>query len=142
MYSVKRIEKYLNLAKSASNNSDFSQHKLGAVIVYHGTPLAFGCNSTKTSPVQKHYNRNRKNFDVNADYENNNSLHAEMSCLLKIRNLDIDFSKVSVFVYRQTANGKTALSRPCEACRTAMKEQGIKDVYYTTKEGWAHEHWN
>ena len=141
-FSNKKVNKYLNLAKNASLNSDFRQHKLGAVLVYKGMPLAMSCNSTKTSPIQKQYNRNREGYNVEADYGNTNSLHAEMSCILKVRNLDIDFSKSSIFVYRETKDGRKALSCPCKACSEAIKALGIKDVYYTIEDGWEHMHWD
>ena len=137
--SEKKVKKFLNDAKKASRNSEFHQHRLGAVLIYKGTPLASGCNIKKTSPVQKHFNRLRTNYDVDADYANNNSLHAEMSCILKTRYLDIDFSKTSLFVYREHKNGNKAMARPCRACRAMIKKMGIKDVYYTTEDGYCYE---
>ena len=131
MYSTKRVEKYLELAKEASKNSDFPQHKLGSVAVYKGLPLAIGWNTLKTSPIQKEYNKKREGFDTEADYARNNTLHSEMMTLNKIVGLDIDYSKVSVFVFRSTKDGKRALSRPCAACRRRMLDLGIKDCYFT-----------
>ena len=141
-FNIKKVNRYLDMAKEASTQSDFNKHHLGAVAIYHGSLLATGFNSCKTSPIQKRYNKARSGFDTEADYKNSNSLHAEMSCILKIRNLDIDFSKTTIFVYRQTKNGQKALSRPCEACSAALKKIGIKDVYYTIKDGWEHIHWD
>ena len=142
MYSTKRVKKYFLLAKEASKNSNFPQHKLGAVIIYHGVPLAIGYNTTKTSPVQKYYNKKRKGFDVEADYENNNSIHSEMMALNKVKYLDIDFNKTAIFIYRELKNGTPALARPCAACSQRIKDLGIKDIYYSSNGGWTHEHWD
>ena len=48
-----KIIRYLNMAKEASKLSNFKQHHLGAVVIYKGSLLATGHNSTKTNPRQK-----------------------------------------------------------------------------------------
>jgi deoxycytidylate deaminase len=53
--------------------------------------------------------------------------------------LDIDFSKVELYVYRELRNGKMAMSRPCEACMAVIKKMGIKKIHYTTPDGFATE---
>lgn len=135
--STKRIERGFNWAKEASLNSNFHQHHLGAALVYRGSLLATGFNSNKTSPIQKKFNRER-NFDVEASYAVN-SLHAECACLNKVKYLDIDFSKANLFIYREWKNGVKAMAKPCAACMAFIKKLGIKDIYYTTNDGWAYE---
>jgi deoxycytidylate deaminase len=61
----------------------------------------------------------------------NEFLHAEMDCLNMIRNMDIDFSKVKIYISRKNLLGELACCRPCSACEYAIKELGIKTVYYT-----------
>lgn len=136
----KKIDNFFRLARNASLNSNFRQHHLGAVAIYRGNVLAIGYNSKKTSPIQKKYNKARIKFDVEASYATN-SLHAEIACLTKIKYLDIDFSKVYLFIYREHKNGQKALAKPCPACTKYIKDMGIKDVYYTTESGWEHSHW-
>ena len=97
-----------------------------------------GCNLSKTSPVQKKYNRER-NYSINASFLRTNCLHAEVNCLNKIKNLDIDFSRANLFVYREHKDGTTALARPCKACRAFAKDLGIKHIFYTTEDGYAYE---
>lgn len=70
-----------------------------------------------------------------------NSVHAEIACLTKIKYLDIDFSKVTLFVYREHKNGKRAVAKPCPACTKFIKDMGIRDVFYTIEDGWEHCHW-
>lgn len=137
----KRTEKYLEMAKEVSHNSDFPRFHLGAVLMYKGSVLATGYNSCKTSPVQKKYNRERE-YLTNASYAHTNCLHAEVHCLNKIKYLDIDFSKAILFVYREHRNGKKALARPCPACTKMIKDLGIKNVVYTTENGYCNEYYD
>lgn len=136
--SEHRIKHYFEIAKNASLQSDFPKHQLGAVAIYKGNILALGSNLSKTSPVQKKYNRVR-NYKVEASYGRTNCIHAEINCLNKIKNLDIDFNKINLFVYREHKDGSPALARPCKACRAFIKDLGIKSIYYSTENGWAYE---
>ena len=134
-----KITRRLAFAKEASLHSNHKQHKLGCVAYYKGAVLAIGYNDIfKTSPVQKKYNRLR-GYDVETAW---NTIHAEMMVLAKIRYLDIDFSKVTLYIYRGYKNGDSALARPCKACMAAIADIGIKQVYYTTDNGWCMEYIN
>lgn len=126
------ISKFFGLAKNASKNSDFDVPKsrhTGCVFVHKNRVISVGWNTEKEHPAQKRYNAER-GFDSSGC---KNSLHAEMYALVKCQDLDIDWGKVSVFVYRELANGMVANSRPCEACQKAMTDKGIKldNVFYT-----------
>lgn len=118
-------------AKNASYLSDFPTHHLGAVITYGSKVIAVGYNSTKTNPIQKYYNTER-GFDP--DTKNNGMIHAEMACLIQTKDLNIDWSKTSIYIYREHKNGKPALAKPCAACQKALQERGVKNIYYTTED--------
>lgn len=137
-FNYKKINRYLDMAKEVSKYSDFTRQHLGAVAIYRGSLLATGYNTCKTSPLQKKYNLERK-YMVEASFKNTNSLHAEVACLSKIRYLDIDFSKVRLYVYREHKNGVKALARPCPACQKMIKDMGIKEVWFTTENGFGYE---
>lgn len=137
-FNAKRINRYLDMAKDVSKQSNFPQHRLGAIAIYKGSLLATGCNSTKTSPKQKSYNRLR-GWDVEASNAHN-TIHAEMACLSKIRYLDIDFSKVRLYVYREHKNGVKAMARPCPACQKMIRDMGIKEIWFTTENGFGYEY--
>lgn len=126
---------YLNIAKGVSKLSEFTQFKLGCIVVYRGTVVSSACNSNKTHTLQKRYNKHRKLHGHVIIHK----VHAEVSALAKIRYLDIDWSKVIVYVYREHKNGDVAMSRPCKGCYQAIKEKGIKTIIYTTEEGFAIE---
>lgn len=125
------------MAKAASLESNCKQYHLGCVAFYRNTMLAIGYNELKTSPMQKKYNKYR-GFDVEAS-DVRNSIHAEMKVLSKIKNLDIDFTKIELYIYREHANGSSAKARPCIACMKAIKDMNIKKIHYTTEDGWCTE---
>lgn len=132
-----RIKHYLNLARNACYYSDFMKTRLGAVLIYKGKVMSIGWNSNKTSPLQKNLNRLR---DIPVDCsEAHHTLHAEVACLTKAKDLDIDWSRASLFVCRIKKDGTRGISRPCKGCMALIKSLGIKNLYYTTNEGWCYE---
>lgn len=139
IYSQKKIEHFFELARNACLYSDCKRARLGCVLVYKNTVLSVGWNSQdKTSPIQKEYNKLR-GYDPN-DTNDRSTLHAEMTAMLKCRNTDIDWSKVSLFVWRVKRSGEQGLSRPCPACMGYADKLGIKNFYWSTEKGWAYEH--
>lgn len=61
-------------------------------------------------------------------------VHAEMSAL---NNTTAKFRKGStVLVGRVNKNGEYAIAKPCERCETVMRKMGVKDVWYSTSDGW------
>jgi len=135
---------YLELAADCAKASTYSgpsRVKLGCVAVYHGTILAKGSNSDKTHTVQARYNYLRYDVEHVGKYCPS-KVHAEIGCISRIKYLDIDFSKVTLFVYREFKNGTPALARPCEACLAAIRSMGISNVVYSTPDGYAIEYLN
>jgi deoxycytidylate deaminase len=135
------IEKYFAFAKNVSDFSDFygdktSKH-VGCVIVYKNKVIAVGWNTSKEHPLQKEYNRER---DFNVD-SCKNSLHAEMYALIRCNYADVEWSRASIFIYRELADGSMAMAKPCKACTKAIKDRGIKTIFYTTENGHNWETW-
>lgn len=135
-----RINHYLNLARNACYYSDFMKARLGAVLIYKGKVMSVGWNSTKTSPLQRQLNRYR-GYNINTSTAHD-TLHAEVACLSKIRDLDIDWNRASLFVCRIKKDGSRGLARPCKGCQALIKSMGIKNVYYSTENGWCFERMN
>ena len=121
-------------AKSASLNSDFGYQALGAAAIYCGKLLAVGWNSCKTHPVQAKYNSSERGFD---GYFFKSSIHAEMMVINKIKHLDINFGKVKLFVWR--GSHAPRLAKPCAACERALRDLGIKHIYYTGNDSFVEE---
>lgn len=141
---TKNIEKGMRLAKAASSMSDFSRSRLGAVLMYKGKVVSVGWNSTKTSPVQKRVNVER-GYDVESS---TCSLHAEISCLNRAKAwyreeyrdwTDEEFSRMKMFVWREKKENiegrvvsKAGLAKPCKACMRALREAGIREVWWSS----------
>jgi len=133
---------YLDLANDCAKTATYtgpSKVKLGCVAVYHGTVLAKGCNTDKTHTSQAKYNYLRYDEDRSTRYYPP-KIHSEVSVLSKIKYLDIDFSKVILFVAREYKSGAPALARPCASCMALIREYGIHTICYTTDNGYAIEH--
>ena len=135
--------KYFEMARAVAMQSDYRNIHVGAVLVYQGRALASGCNSTKTLPLQKSYNRRYRTFRrgtrMIAD-----SQHAEMACINSVPytvSINVDWKKAKLFIYRISPGSPLgfSLSRPCEACMALIKDKGIRHIYYTTKDGYAYE---
>lgn len=129
--------RYFEKARQIASVSDFPKTHIGCIAVYQGNIIGIGCNTNKTHPKQDYYNRFRK------IYNNGNycipKLHAEINCLNSIRFLDINFSKVKIYIYRIRHDQPCGIARPCPSCMAAIKDLGIKHIYYTTNEGFGYE---
>lgn len=129
-----RNHRYFDKARQVAMISDFHKTHIGCVAIYHGNIIGIGCNCNKTHPAQKFYNKYRIQSDSMPP-----KLHAEINCISSFKNLDINFAKVKLYIYRIRKDQPFGLSRPCPSCMAAIKDLGIRDVYYTTNDGYAHE---
>lgn len=126
--------KHFNKARQIAGISDFKKIHIGCVAVYQGQVIGLGCNANKTHPMQKFYNRYRQQPDNLLP-----KLHAEISCLNQIKHLNINFTKVKLYIYRIRKDQPYGMARPCPSCMAAIKDLGIRNVYYTTDAGYAYE---
>ena len=126
--------KYFNKARQVASISDYKKQHIGCVAVYQGQVIGLGCNCNKTHPTQKFYSNCRIKSDNILP-----KLHAEISCINQIKHLDINFSKVKLYIYRIRKDQPFGLSRPCPSCMAAIKDLGIRDIYYTTNDGYVYE---
>lgn len=133
---------YLDLAAECAKASTYSGPnpvQLGCVAVYHGTVLAKGYNTDKTHTHQAKYNY--LHYDANGSSRYfPDKCHSEVSVLSKIKYLDIDFSKVILFISRKHKDGSPAMARPCMSCLAAARALEIKTIVYTTEDGYAIEY--
>jgi len=113
---------FFELAKKLSYKSDYPPHKLGAVVVRRNAILGIGFNKTKTHPKAK------TRFKT---------IHAEMAAILNTQTEDL--TGCSIYVYRETKDGKPALAKPCEYCLELIRQVGIKHIYYSDTDGFKYE---
>lgn len=99
---------------------------MGCVAVYQGNIIGIACNINKTHPMQKYYNRYRYHPQTSYFYP---KLHAEINCISSIRYLDINFSKVKLYVYRTRCDQEYGIARPCPSCMAAIKDLGIRHIF-------------
>ena len=128
------------IAKEVSKSANYNgcnDVKIGCVVTYKGSILAKGFNTDKTHTKQNYYNKWRYKNTGNKYLPSKG--HAELCALTKIQYLDIDFTKVHIYTYRELKNGQIALARPCPSCMAMIKDMGIKNIHYTTDCGFAAE---
>lgn len=108
---------YFTLARNVSFLSDHPT-RVGCVIVRKKPLIA--CSNKKCS-----HPKYANGSDIRG------SLHAEIRAILNCRS---DLNGSVAYIYRETLGGEPALSRPCVYCMEALKEAGIKKIYYTINE--------
>ena len=85
-----------------------------------------------------HRKYNQLRFNINEGYSPDR-LHAEIHALLPVSNMDIDFSKITLFIYRKMKSREFGMARPCPSCMAYIKQLGVKNIVYTTDDGYAFE---
>ncbi len=132
---TKQDEKFFNIARKNALESDFNRIHIGCVAVCKGKVIATGFNCNKTHPEQKVYNEYRRLYD---EANVKHSMHAEMMCLNRLGE-DFQKNKIKLYIYRIRNDIPHGMCRPCAACMQRIRNMGIKNIYYTTDEGFAHE---
>ena len=133
MTFTKNDYKFFAKAKQMAKISDFNKVHIGCVAVYSGQVIGVGCNTNKTHTYQAKYNKLRD------DIWTEHKVHAEIACLNQIKHMDIKWSKVKLYIFRTRKDKPFGMSRPCPACMGAIKDIGIKNIYYTTDAGYVYE---
>jgi len=108
------------IAVATAEKSDHDKWRLGSVVWRGGSVLSTGVNRVKNDPSVV---EDSKHFHC--------SIHAEADAL---RNAG-DTRGARLFVARVTRSGNLALAKPCSRCMEAIREHGIKRVYYTDENG-------
>lgn len=125
-----------NYAKHIAELSDYNRIHIGCIAVQGNRILSTGFNTKKSHPLQAHYNSFRK-FKGNCVCKH--GLHAEMACLVPLWHSNIDWNKVDIYVYRIRKDIGSGFARCCPACMKAIKELGIRNIYYTGNSDYIHE---
>lgn len=102
--------------------------------------ISYGFNSPKTHPRMKEV---ADKYNIKTMYEHSKRdyvsrcLHAELDA---INNATKPLDKLVVL--RENSMGELACARPCRICQHIIKEEGIKDVYYSDEGKIKHEIFN
>lgn len=109
---------------SASLNDTRKYFVICASLDHHNNILSIGQNSyQKTHPMQSRLAI--KSGNASREY-----LHAEIASLVKNR-----VKPSAIVVVRMTAGGLIRMARPCNICTLALREAGVRYVYYTNDDG-------
>lgn len=122
--------------KAAQSVSILSDHrcKIGCVIVDKHRIISSGHNSnTKCHPIQAELDTRHFNCYCTG------KIHAETSAIIPLLKTREDFSRATIYTYREHADGSLAKSRPCARCIQLIKQMGITKIKYTTDSGFATE---
>ncbi len=131
MVPTRREQRFFKKAKEISQCSSHYKTKIGSVIVIGNYVVAKGCNQEKSHPRQHHYDRKMKYHGTRS------KLHAEIDAL--ITSGRVDLTGAEIYIYREDSTGNIANCRPCVSCTQALKDAGVRHIYYTHKEGYAYE---
>lgn len=99
----------------ASHSTENYRH--GAIIVKGSKTLAVGINRNVNNPNQV------------SNPKTEASIHAEVAALNACRRANLEGAVI--YVARILKDGSPAMSRPCGNCQKALREAGIKKVFYT-----------
>ena len=125
-------KKYFDLARAAALTSPYPKIKIGCCIIKKNRILSVGTNLVKSHPMQKELNRYRE-IDVNRIH---NNIHAEVETIIKCSQ---DLTNAVLYTYREDTHGHIRKSRPCPACMELLRRHGIKEIHYTTDDGYCQE---
>lgn len=135
---TKKNIKFMDMAGELAELSTYTIQPIGCVVTYKNHVISTGFNNHKTHPLQKFYNSKRTIKHIPDSHPH--KLHAEIDALLHVRHLIIDWSKVNVYIYRKRKDIKHGLARPCESCMSFIKDMGIRNIFYTTDDGYVEEY--
>lgn len=87
--------------------------------------------------------RNTHPFNLNLDYKDIHGkrrsdlvgIHSELAVILKMRNMNINYNKITFYVMRLNKNKELVYSKPCSGCESLFNQIGYKDVFYSTNTG-------
>lgn len=138
MQFSKQQIRFFDKAAEVAASSEFDKYHLGCVAVLKNKIIASASNKLKTHPLQAHYDKYRQ-FNVMSDPKNIHSLHAEIACLNMLRNQDICYKDLELYIVRLRRDRDYGLARPCIACFNYIQNLGIRKIYYSTNFGFSFE---
>lgn len=123
--------------KSAQSVSMLSDHRcrIGCIVVDKHRIISSGHNSnTKCHSIQAQIDTKHFNCFCTG------KIHAETSALIPLLKSKEDYSRATIYTYREYKDGSLAMSRPCPRCMELIKQLGITKIKYTTEDGYASEY--
>jgi len=121
-------DNFLQLAVEIAKSSP-SKKKVGAVLFKKNKVIATAVNlERKSHPLQA-------KFAQRVGLGSKIFLHSEIHALIKARE-DAD----TIIVARVNPQNKLRNSCPCKICSLALEEAGVKNIYYSTDDGFMYKY--
>jgi len=122
-----RPDRFIKIAyDAAAGASPGCSFHVGAAVAKGNKLLASGACTTKTHPQNPKLKSNT----------NRNQLCAEFITILRALHFTESLHRCSIYIARRRRDtGEIAIARPCSFCQEFMSKAGIKDVYYTNRDG-------
>jgi deoxycytidylate deaminase len=140
MQFSKQQMRFFDKAAEVAAQSDFEQYHVGCIAVLKNRIISASSNKLKTHPKQAEYDKYREfNNNLRSDPKNIHSLHAEIACLSMIKERDINYKDVELYIVRLRRDRDYGLARPCAACMNLILNTGIRRIYYSTNISFAFE---
>ena len=139
MQFSKQQLKFFDKAAEIAAESDFDRYHVGCIAVLKNRILAASSNKLKTHPKQAEYDRYRDFNNLRSDPKNMHSLHAEIACLSMIKEQNVNFRDIELYIIRLRRDRDYGLARPCAACMNFIMNKGIRKIYYSTNVSFAFE---
>jgi len=120
------------LAKLATSIEKVAGARVSSCVVLKNNILSFGFNKRKSHPFQAKFGKNEECI----------FLHAEIDAIknaLKCTSVE-DLQRCTLYIYRsKKVNGveTNGLAKPCVGCMRAIVSFNIKNVVYSTDDGYA-----
>jgi dCMP deaminase len=123
---------YLGVAKAVSMRSTCLVRQYGAVIVNHSEIVSTGYNGSPRGEINccdieycKRYAENSKSAHNDGNYNQCESVHAEMNAIISASRKEMLGATLYLF---GSENGKPIIAEPCPVCSRLIKNAGIKRV--------------
>jgi len=139
MQFSKQQMRFFERAADVAADSSFDRYHLGCIAVLKNKIIAASSNKLKTHPKQAEYDRFRDFNNLRSDPKNMHSLHAEIACLNMIKDQNINYKDLELYIVRLRRDRDYGLARPCAACMNYILSKGIRRIYYSTNLSFAFE---
>jgi deoxycytidylate deaminase len=124
---LEKVYEKLISTLSPTINSSKKYWVIAASLDHHNNIISIGENSyQKTHPMQSR-------LSLKCGNRNREYLHAEIASLVKNRSI-----VESIMVVRMTSTGLVRMARPCNICNLALREAGIKYIYFSGDDTFLH----
>lgn len=128
MLSKKLMNHITTLKKITRDIDSVGNQRLAAAIVKGNRVISFGHNKRKTHPLQNRFSKNRHSIYLHAEIDSIKNALKE----LKVEEL----SQCILIVVRTKKDGSSGLAKPCKGCMRAIESFNIKQVIYSTEDGY------